>query len=127
LWIIAGTFFLALGIIGVFLPLLPTTPFLLLSAACYFKGSKKMHDWLLNNRWFGSYIRNYREGKGVSAKMKTISIIVLWITIGYSTIFAVNILIMRIILVLIAIGVAIHVVRLPTLGKVNVPVTLLMA
>jgi len=127
LWIITGTFFLALGIIGIFLPLLPTTPFLLLSAACYFKGSKKMHDWLLNNRWFGSYIRNYHEGKGVSAKVKAITITALWITIGYSTMFAVNILIIRIILVLIAVGVTIHLVRLPTLRKTNVPATLLMA
>ena len=86
-----------------------------------------MHNWLLNNRWFGSYIRNYHEGKGVSAKVKAITITALWITIGYSTMFAVNILIIRIILVLIAVGVTIHLVRLPTLRKTNVPATLLMA
>ena len=117
LWVAAGTFSLALGIIGIFLPLLPTTPFLLLSAACYFKGSKRMHEWLLDNRWFGHYIRSYREGKGVPPRVKILSISSLWVTIGYSAIFAVNIAIIRIILALIAIGVTIHILSLPTLRR----------
>ncbi len=115
-----GTFFLALGIIGVFLPLLPTTPFLLMSAACYFKGSKRMHDWLLNNRWFGEYIRNYREGRGIPAKTKMVSILALWITIGYSAFFVVQIPIVRIILLLIALGVTMHIILLPTLRTAEV-------
>lgn len=117
LWTIAGTIFLALGMVGIFLPLLPTTPFLLLSAACYFKGSKRMHDWLLGNRLFGSYIRSYREGKGVPKKVKAVSLVVLWATIGFSAFFAVNILIVKAILIVIAIGVTMHVARLPTLRK----------
>src|SRR3989337_662720 len=58
-FVIAGTVFLGLGVLGIALPILPTTPFLLLSAACYYKGSKRLHNWLMNNRWFGGYIRNY--------------------------------------------------------------------
>jgi len=117
LWAFAGTFFLAVGVIGIFLPVLPTTPFLLLSAACYFKGSRRMHDWLLNNRWFGNYLRNYREGKGVSAKVKVISILALWATIGYSAFYAIDILIVRIVLLVVAIAVTLHIASLPNLRR----------
>ena len=115
LLIIAGTFFVGLGIIGIFLPLLPTTPFLLLAAACYARSSKRFYNWLLTNRWLGNYIRNYREGKGVPFKIKILSISFLWIAIGYSAIFVVRILLGRIILVLIAIGITIHILSIQTL------------
>ena len=65
LLIIAGTIFLVFGIIGIFLPILPTTPFLLLAAACYARSSKRFYNWLMNNKWFGNYIKNYNEGRGV--------------------------------------------------------------
>jgi len=107
--VVSGTFFLGLGIIGIFLPLLPTTPFILLAASCYARSSKKLYNWLLNNRWFGNYIKNYREGKGVPFKVKVLSISFLWIVIGYSIIFIVNIVLIRIILFLIAICVTIHI------------------
>jgi len=113
--IIAGTFFVGLGIIGIFLPLLPTTPFLLLAAACYARSSKRFYNWLLTNRWFGNYIRNYRERKGVPFKIKILSISFLWIAIGYSAIFVVHILLGRIILILIAIGVTIHILSIQIL------------
>ena len=65
LLIAAGTVFLALGVVGILLPLLPTTPFLLLAAACYAKSSKRFSNWLLNNRVFGKIIKDYREGWGI--------------------------------------------------------------
>ena len=117
LLIIIGTFFLGLGIIGIFLPLLPTTPFLLLAAACYTRSSKGLYNWLLTNRWLGNYIRNYRERKGVPFKIKILSISFLWIAIGYSAIFVVHILLGRIILILIAIGVTIHILTIATLKE----------
>lgn len=113
--IIVGTSFVVLGIIGIFLPLLPTTPFLLLAAACYARSSKRFYNWLLNNRWFGNYIRNYREGKGVPLKIKVLSISFLWIAIGYSAIFALHILLGRIVLILIVIGVTVHILYIKTL------------
>ncbi len=115
LLIIAGTFFVGLGIIGIFLPLLPATPFLVLAAACYARSSKRFYNLLLTNRWFGNYIRNYRERKGVPFKIKILSISFLWIAIGYSAIFVVHILLGRIILILIAIGVTIHILSIQTL------------
>ncbi len=117
LLISAGTFFIGLGIIGIFLPLWPTTPFLLLAAACYARSSKRFYNWLLNNRWFGNYIKNYREGKRIPLKVKVLSISFLWFAIGYSAIFIVHILLGRIILILIAIVVTMHILSIKTLKQ----------
>jgi len=114
--IIAGTFFVGLGVIGIFVPLLPTTPFLLLAAACYARSSKRFYNWLLNNKWFGNYIKNYREGKGVPLKVKILTISILWATIIISCAIVSNLLVW-IILVLIAIGVTIHVLTIRTFKK----------
>jgi len=72
--VIAGTVFLGFGLIGIFLPILPTTPFLLLAAACYARGSQRFYNWLMNNKWFGNYIKNYYGGRGVPLKFKILSI-----------------------------------------------------
>ncbi|MDQ1281156.1 MAG: uncharacterized protein QG670_2420 [Thermoproteota archaeon] len=117
LYFVFGTFFLILGSVGVFLPILPTTPLLLLSAACYYKSSKRMHFWMLNNRWFGKYLKNYTEGKGISLKVKLFTLSLLWILIIYSAVFVVNSLIVQVVLVSIAIGVTIHLIKLPTLKE----------
>ena len=115
--IIAGTFFVGLGILGIFLPLLPTTPFLLLAAACYARSSERFYNWLLNNRWFGNYIKNYLEGKGAPLRVKVLSISFLWIAIGYSVALVVDIFLVRILLILIAIGVTIHILSIRTLKQ----------
>ncbi len=115
LLIIAGSLFVILGIIGIFLPLLPTTPFLVLAAMCYTKSSEKFYNRLMNNKYLGNYIKNYREGNGITLKTKILSISFLWITITYSAIFVINILWLRIILFLIAICVTIHILYIKTL------------
>jgi uncharacterized membrane protein YbaN (DUF454 family) len=112
--VVAGTLFLGLGILGVFLPLLPTTPFLLLAAACYLRSSQRFYNWLLGNRLLGSYIKNYLEGKGMPLRAKIFSISLLWITIGYSVIFVVEALPIRVVLALIAIGVTAHILHIRT-------------
>ena len=76
--IILGTISLGLGILGIFLPLLPTTPFLLLTAALYFKGSPRLYQWLLNHKYFGTYIRNFRENKAIPLRAKIISLLLMW-------------------------------------------------
>ena len=117
LLIIAGTFFVGLGIVGIFVPVLPTTPFLLLAAACYARSSQRFYGWLLNNKWVGSYIRNYLDRKGIPLRVKVITVTLLWITIGSSVAFAVNILVVKLILVLIAVGVSIHILSVRTLKQ----------
>ena len=115
--IFSGFVFVGLGIIGIFLPLLPTTVFFLLAAVCFAHSSEKFYDWLLNNKWFGSYIRNYREKKGVSAGVKIYSTSLLWITILSSVIFVTENIYVRIGLITIAIAVTVHILTLKTLKK----------
>lgn len=121
LWFILGTICLVLGAIGIVLPLLPTTPLLLAAAACYYKSSERMHNWLLNNKWFGEYIRNYTEGKGLPMKTKIAALSLLWITISFSTVFMLHrllpsqlVLPMQLAMVAVAVIVSIHIVKLPT-------------
>jgi len=100
-----------------FVPLLPTTPFLLLAAACYARSSERFYNWLLNNRWFGSYIRNYLQKRGIPLRAKVFTLALLWVVIGCSVAFAVDSFVVRLILILLAIGVSIHVLTLRTLKE----------
>ena len=109
-----GTVFLIFAGIGIFLPILPTTPFLLLSAGCYYKSSRRMHNWMMHNKWFGDYIRNYSEGKGISMKAKFFTLSLLWAFILYSIFVIASDLVVQFILLAIAIGVTIHIIKLPT-------------
>jgi uncharacterized protein len=117
LLIAAGSLCVALGAVGIFVPILPTTPFLLLAAACYCRSSDRLYQWLMGNKWFGTYIKNYREGKGLSIKTKIVALAVLWVSISYSALFWIDILILQIVLVAVAIGVSTHIIRLPTFRK----------
>jgi len=105
----AGTLLTGLGIIGIFIPILPTTPFLVLAAACYMRSSERFYQRLVNNRIFGAYVRNYIEGTGMPVRIKLFTIFLLWLTIGLTIAFGVQNTIIRIVLVCIAIGVTVHV------------------
>lgn len=115
-WVATGSVAVAVGVLGVFLPLLPTTPFLLLAAACYVRSSPRLYHWLMTNRWTGDYIRNYREGKGMPLRAKVISVGLLWSTLTLSS-FMVELQFVRIILLLVAIGVPVLIWRIPTLRE----------
>ena len=86
LLIFLGSLSLALGVIGIILPVLPTTPFLLLAAALYVRSSEKLYQWLINQKYLGSYIRNFREHKAIPLHAKIISISMIWITLTYCSI-----------------------------------------
>ncbi len=115
--VIAGTVSVGLGILGIFLPLLPTTPFLLLAAFLYARSSQRFYGWLLNNRWIGNYIRNYRERRGIPLKLKILSISVLWITITFAALCVIKLLMVRVVLFLIAAGVTWHMLSFKTLKR----------
>ena len=112
--IFAGTVCVALGVLGMFLPLLPTTVFLLMAAYCYSRSSERFHDWLLNNRLCGSYIRNYKSGQGISMRQKVTTISILWVSISVSIWLLGGKFWVTLLLLAIAIGVTLHLVLLKT-------------
>lgn len=109
-----GSIFTMLGITGIFIPILPTTPFLVLAAYLFARSSQRCLNWLLTNRLFGTYISNYRSGKGLPLMQKILTLLLLWVTIGYSAFFVVDKLWLKILLGLIALGVTIHLVLIKT-------------
>ena len=113
--IFVGTLSIGLGIIGIIIPLLPTTPLLLLGAACYVKGSEKLYQLLLRNKWLGGYIEDFRTKKGISLKNKIISLSMLWLSIGSSLYFVITMLWHSILLVIIALAVSIYILSFKTL------------
>ena len=115
LLIILGSISLALGVIGIFVPLLPTTPLLLLAAALYFRSSPKLYDWLLNHPRLGTYIRNFREHRAIPLRVKIVSVSLVWLTMGYCIIAVVEPLWLRIALALLATAITIHILSFKTL------------
>ena len=96
LWILAGTIFVVLGGLGVLLPGLPTTPFLILAAACYIRSSQKLYDWLIKNKTFGPYLKDYREGKGMPKNAKILAVSMIVIFVGYAVVFALEGLMLKV-------------------------------
>lgn len=116
-YIIFGSLSLALGIVGIFIPLLPTTPLLLLAAALYFRSSPQLYEWLLNHPKLGTYIRNFREYNAIPLRAKIVSITLLWLTIGYCVVAVIEPLWIRIALALLASAITIHILSFKTLKK----------
>ncbi|GBL54644.1 hypothetical protein SAMN05216577_102333 [Pseudomonas citronellolis] len=79
-----GWLSVALGVAGIFLPLLPTTPFLLLAAACFMRSSQRFYDWLVSHPRLGPWISDYLEGNGIPLKGKLYTVGLMWISIGFS-------------------------------------------
>lgn len=117
LFVIAGTIALIIGVIGIIIPVLPTTPFLLLAAICYMRGSQRLYNALLRNRVVGTYIKNYLEGRGMSLKMKIWTLSLLWIAIVCTALLATNSLVIRIILAVVVIGVTVHIFLIRTVKQ----------
>lgn len=115
LLITLGTLCVVLAGLGVFIPILPTTPFLLLAAYLYARSSERFLNWLLTNRLFGRFISNYRSGLGIPLLQKILTIVALWATIGTSIALFVDAWWLRILLLLIAVGVTIHLIHVKTL------------
>ena len=114
-FIIVGLISLCLGIIGIFMPVLPTTPFLLLSSYLFLRSSKKLHSWLINHKIFGEYIYNYMEYRAVKKSAKLSAYIFLWISLTIS-ITLINNIYVKLFLIFIGVAVTIHVASLKTLN-----------
>ncbi|MFI3318733.1 MAG: YbaN family protein [Rikenellaceae bacterium] len=115
LFVIFGTLSLLLGVLGIFLPLLPTTPFLLLSATLYLHSSPRLYRWLIEHKTFGSYIRNYKENKAMARRTKITIITALWLSLIYSMGWVVDPLWAKGLLLAVGVGVSWHILRLKTI------------
>lgn len=113
-YICLGSVSLVLGLAGIFLPVLPTTPFLLLASYCYMRSSKRMHLWLIHHKLFGPYIYNYITYKAIPRKTKVAAIISLWTALMISMAL-VPLLQIRILLALVGICVTVHLLTLKTM------------
>ncbi|MCL2412576.1 MAG: YbaN family protein [Bacteroidales bacterium] len=114
LYAILGSISLVLGTLGIFLPLLPTTPFYLLTAWLYMRSSEKLYQKVMSNKYFGSIVRNFQEDKSIPLRTKIIIVSMLWASILFSAFFAVSAWWLRLLLFAIAIGVTIHVLSYKT-------------
>jgi uncharacterized membrane protein YbaN (DUF454 family)/spermidine synthase len=116
LLVAAGFVFVGIGVVGVVVPLLPTTPFLLLAAYCFLRGSPRWHAWLLGNRLVGGYLQDYLTHRAVPQRTKIVAIAVLWSSIGVS-IIVIRVWWVGLGLVAIAAAVSAHILRLRTMKR----------
>jgi uncharacterized protein len=113
---IIGSISLVLGVLGIFLPLLPATPFLLLASACYLRGSERLYGWLMSNRVLGTYIRNIQERKGIPLRAKIITLALLWLSLLFS-IYRIDILPVQLMLCFIGVSSSALILKMKTLKE----------
>ena len=89
LWFSLGFISMTLGLIGIPVPGLPTTPFMILAAACFAKSSQSFYDWIINNRIFGEHVKNYREGNGIPRKSKPMILTTMWVFVLFAVLIAI--------------------------------------
>ena len=117
LLMVIGVIAVVLGAIGVFVPLLPTTPFLLLAAVCFIRSSERLYMWVIHHRWFGGYIRNCLEHRAVTLRGKVAALALLWTVVGYSGLVVASSWSPRLVMALVAVSVTIRLLHLRTLTR----------
>ena len=113
MWLVLGLLFTGLGFVGAFLPLMPTTVFLLIAAFFFARSSPRFYTWLLNNPTFGSFIRDWRAGLGMPLRAKILAVTLIVLTIG-SSILVISIFWVRILLACVGVGVSTYLITRPT-------------
>ncbi|MHB8062540.1 MAG: YbaN family protein [Ruminiclostridium sp.] len=116
--LISGWALIVIAAIGVFLPILPTTPLVILAAMCFSYSSERMHRFLLKSHFFGSYIENFKTKQGISVATKASGIIVLWVLLTISAV-SMNKTWSTIMFAVIGIGVTTHLLLLKTKKSVK--------
>ncbi|WGK70210.1 YbaN family protein [Candidatus Haliotispira prima] len=119
LLIAGGILSVGMAVIGAILPLLPTTPFLLLAAACFVRSSPRLHHWLFHNRLFGGHLRRYVNGEGLAPVSKIVILVILWGTLAVSAFLMLpsRLWWVKLLLLAVGIGVTIHILMLKTTDK----------
>ena len=115
-WILVciGWVSVAGGVVGLFLPLVPTIPFLLLAVACFSRSSERFHTWLTQHNHLGPLLRNYLSGSGIPLRVKTTAICMIWISFPASAFLVVSTWWLQILLIVVAISVTLYLISLPT-------------
>jgi hypothetical protein len=103
-----------LALLGFILPLLPTTPFLIAAAACFYRSSPRFYNLMMNNRYFGHTLRDYKAGKGISLRVKLVSLAFLWLSSLVSIIFFIPYLWLKMVVMVMVIGVTVHIYMIRT-------------
>lgn len=114
MFLVVGTISLALGVIGIILPVLPTTPFILLTAYCYLRGSPRFHAWLVEHPTLGPIVKEYGDGEGMTKESKQKAIAMTWIAVTLTAIFLLDTLQLRILVIGLAIIGTLVLLRLKT-------------
>ena len=91
LWVGLGCLFVGLGAIGAVVPGMPTTVFLVLAAACFIRSSQRLYDWLISNKTFGPYLKDYREGKGIPLRAKVVALSMIVIFVSFAVFVAIEV------------------------------------
>ena len=112
---ILGLLSLGLGILGAFLPVLPTTPLLLLAAALFLRSNQRLYDWLMNHPRLGTYIRNFVEHKAIPLRVKILSISLVWITLVNCAVFVTEHWLLRLFFIVLASAITVHILSYKTL------------
>ncbi|QGH34231.1 DUF454 family protein [Gracilibacillus salitolerans] len=118
LWIIGGSLSLVIGLIGIIVPILPTTPLVLLAGFCYGKSSPRLHKWLVTNKYFGHYLADYKSGKGVPIRIKVFAVSIVWISVLF-TLVVIPLFLVRIFMLGIAVVVTLFIFTSPLLKEKN--------
>ena len=117
MFVFIGVLAVGIGTVGILVPLLPTTPFLLLAAACFIRSSDRLYQWLITHKWFGSYLRNYIEHHAITNRAKIVTLLLLWSTLCFTALWVINTLAIRVLLLVIGLGVTLHVLSFKTLTR----------
>jgi len=116
-WFSLGFISMSLGLIGIPVPGLPTTPFMILAAACFAKSSQRFYDWIINNRLFGSHVKNYREGNGIPKRSKPTILATMWAFVLFAVLIAIpdNVLVSKMATIILAIIGTVFILRIPNI------------
>ena len=117
MFIFIGVLSVGIGTMGILVPLLPTTPFLLLAAACFIRSSDRLYQWLITHKWFGSYLRNYIEHHAITNRAKIMTLLLLWSTLCFTGLWVIKTLALRALLLFVGLGVTVHVLSFKSLTR----------
>lgn len=115
-WLLGGCVSLTTGLIGIIVPILPTTPLVILAAFCFSKSSPVLHNWLVTNKYFGRYIADYQRGKGVPTRIKAFAVLIVWTSV-LVTLSVIPLFVVKVMMLVIAVLVTIFIFTSPLLKK----------